>query len=62
MKLVIICLKLNLPLIPATAIMKRFFPPVLSAQFMIAPTGRARDMRNLAPTAPPRPLLDMFQF
>jgi hypothetical protein len=29
--------------------------PVLSAQFMTAPTGRASDIRNLAPTAPPRP-------
>ena len=27
---------------------------------MIAPTGRAKDMRNLAPQAPPRPLLDIF--
>jgi hypothetical protein len=29
--------------------------PVLSAQFITAPTGSASDIRNLAPTAPPRP-------
>lgn len=30
--------------------------PVLSAQLMTAPTGRPREMRNLAPAAPPRPV------
>jgi len=29
--------------------------PVLSAQFMTAPTGRPGEMRNLAPAEPPRP-------
>jgi hypothetical protein len=29
--------------------------PVLSAQFMTAPTGQAREILNLAPAAPPRP-------
>ena len=29
--------------------------PVLSAQLITAPTGRPRDMRNLAPADPPRP-------
>ena len=37
-----------------------YIVPVLSAQFMTAPTGSARDIRNLAPTAPPRPRLDIF--
>merc|ERR1719439_209948 len=49
----------NLPRIPPTAMMNKFLAPVLSAQFMIAPTGRAREIRNFAPTAPPRPLLDI---
>merc|ERR1719147_472729 len=50
----------NLPRMPYTAITYRFFPPVLSAQFMTAPTGQAREILNLAPAAPPRPLLDML--
>jgi hypothetical protein len=29
--------------------------PVLSAQFMTAPTGQASEMRNLPPADPPRP-------
>lgn len=29
--------------------------PVLSAQLITAPTGRARDILNLAPAEPPRP-------
>ena len=29
--------------------------PVLSAQLITAPTGRPREMRNLAPADPPRP-------
>lgn len=29
--------------------------PVLSAQLITAPTGRPREMRNLAPEEPPRP-------
>ena len=32
-----------------------WFVPVLSAQFMTAPTGHAREILNLAPAAPPRP-------
>merc|ERR1719474_478567 len=50
---------LSLPLIPYTAITYRFLPPVLSAQFITAPTGQAREILNLAPAAPPRPLFDM---
>ena len=34
--------------------------PVLSAQFMTAATGRAIEMWNLPPDAPPRPRLDIF--
>ena len=40
------------PFIPFTAMTYRFLAPVLSAQFMTAPTGRPRDMRNFAPAAP----------
>lgn len=29
--------------------------PVLSAQLITAPTGKPRDIRNLAPAEPPRP-------
>jgi hypothetical protein len=43
---------------PETAMMYKFLAPELSAQFMTAPTGRPRDMRNLLPAAPPRPRLD----
>lgn len=50
----------NRPRIPYTAITKRFLAPVLSAQLITAPTGRPREMRNLAPDAPPRPLLDIL--
>merc|ERR550525_712759 len=52
----------SLPLIPYTAITYRFLPPVLSAQFITAPTGHASEMRNLAPAAPPRPLLDILSY
>ena len=38
----------------------RFLAPVLSAQFMTAPTGQANEILNLAPAAPPRPLLDIL--
>ena len=38
----------------------RFLAPVLSAQFMTAPTGQAKEILNLAPAAPPRPLLDIL--
>lgn len=30
--------------------------PVLSAQLITAPTGRPKDILNLAPADPPRPL------
>merc|ERR1712188_206769 len=52
----------NLPLIPLTAITYRFLAPVLSAQLMTAPTGRAREIRNLPPAEPPRPLFDILDF
>jgi len=45
---------------PPTAMMYRFLAPVLSAQLMTAPTGRPREMRNLAPAVPPRPLFDIL--
>lgn len=44
------------PLIPLTAITNKFLPPVLSAQFMTAPTGRPRAMRNFPPAEPPLPV------
>merc|ERR550539_6021 len=50
------------PLIPCTAITYRFLAPVLSAQFMTAPTGKAREIRNFPPAEPPRPLFDMLDF
>lgn len=40
------------PLIPFTAMTYRFLAPVLSAQFITAPTGSPTEMRNLAPDAP----------
>ncbi|EDX08272.1 GD25103 [Drosophila simulans] len=43
------------PRIPWTAITYRFLAPVLSAQFITAPTGKPREMRNLPPAVPPRP-------
>ena len=43
----------SLPLIPLTAMTKRFFAPVLSAQFITAPTGRAKEILNFPPTRPP---------
>lgn len=46
----------NLPLIPLTAITNRFLAPVLSAQLITAPTGKPRDILNLAPVAPARPI------
>lgn len=45
----------NPPLTPCTAMTNKFLAPVLSAQLMTAPTGRAKEMRNLAPAEPPRP-------
>lgn len=38
-----------------------FYVPVLSAQLMTAPTGRPREMRNLAPAEPPRPEKSTFR-
>ena len=37
---------------PLTLMMYRFLAPVLSAQFMTAPTGKPRDILNLLPAAP----------
>eukprot|EP00358_Blepharisma_japonicum_P006941 CAMPEP_0202943112 /NCGR_PEP_ID=MMETSP1395-20130829/3426_1 /ASSEMBLY_ACC=CAM_ASM_000871 /TAXON_ID=5961 /ORGANISM="Blepharisma japonicum, Strain Stock R1072" /LENGTH=63 /DNA_ID=CAMNT_0049640133 /DNA_START=246 /DNA_END=433 /DNA_ORIENTATION=+ len=44
------------PPTPNTEITKRFLAPVLSAQFMTAPTGNANEILSLLP-APARPLL-----
>lgn len=44
--------RLSRPLIPFTAMMYRFLAPVLSAQFMTAPTGSPSDILNFAPDAP----------
>lgn len=44
------------PLIPLTAITYKFLAPVLSAQLITAPTGRAREILNFAPAVPPRPV------
>lgn len=49
----------NLAPKPCTAIRYRFLAPVLSAQFMVAATGKPREILNLDPADPPRPLLDM---
>ena len=48
--------RLSRPLMPETAITYKFLPPVLSAQLMTAPTGRPREIRNLAPDEPPLPM------
>merc|ERR1711982_8831 len=45
---------------PATEITYRFLAPVLSAQFMTATTGKAKEIRNFPPEEPPRPLLDIL--
>lgn len=41
----------NLAPHPTTEMTYRFLAPELSAQFMTAPTGRARVIRNLVPVA-----------
>ncbi len=41
------------PLIAFTAMTKRFFAPVLSAQLMTAPTGHAVEILNFPPAPPP---------
>ena len=46
---------LRRPLIPFTAMMYRFLAPVLSAQFITAPTGKPSEIRNFPPEEPPRP-------
>uniref|UniRef100_A0A915BY86 Uncharacterized protein n=1 Tax=Parascaris univalens TaxID=6257 RepID=A0A915BY86_PARUN len=51
--------RFNRPLIPYTAITNKFLAPVLSAQFITAPTGNPSETRNFAPDAPPRPLFDI---
>ena len=48
------------PLTPWTAITYKFFPPVLSAQLMTAPTGRPNEIRNLAPAVPPLPEMGKY--
>ena len=40
---------------PLTAITYKFLAPVLSAQFMTAPTGRPNEILNLPPPTPPLP-------
>lgn len=45
---------------PTTAMMYRFLAPVLSAQFMVAATGRPRVMRNLLPPTPPLRFVAIF--
>merc|ERR1712003_337625 len=52
--------RLRRPLIPLTAMTYKFFAPLLSAQLMTAPTGRARDIRNFPPTRPPARFVDML--
>ena len=49
----------SLPCTCFTEIMYKFLAPVLSAQFMTAPTGRPRDILNLLPP-PPLPRRDMI--
>jgi hypothetical protein len=39
---------------PLTAMMCKFLAPVLSAQLMVAPTGRPHVMRNFLPPVAPR--------
>ena len=48
----------NLAPHPTVEIRYKFLAPELSAQLMTAPTGRASDIRNLFPDAPPRPLFE----
>lgn len=48
----------NLAPHPTVEMRYKFFAPELSAQLITAPTGRANDIRNLFPDAPPRPLLE----
>jgi hypothetical protein len=50
--------RLSLEPHPTTEITYRFLAPVLSAQFITAPTGRASAMANLLPEVPPRPRLE----
>ncbi len=47
---------------PTVEIRYKFLAPELSAQLMTAPTGRANDIRNLFPDAPPRPLFEAMVF
>ena len=48
----------NLAPHPTVEIRYKFLAPELSAQLITAPTGRASDIRNLFPDAPPRPLFE----
>ena len=47
---------------PTVEIRYKFLAPELSAQLITAPTGRANDIRNLFPDAPPRPLFEAMVF
>lgn len=44
--------RLRRPLIPLTEMRYRFLAPELSAQLIVAPTGRASVTRNLPPDCP----------
>ena len=48
-------------LIAFTEIIYRFLAPVLSAQLIMAPTGRPKEIRNFAPEDPPRPRFDILK-
>lgn len=48
---------LSRPFMPIAAIMKRFLAPLLSAQLMVAATGRPVVTRSLTPTRPAAALL-----
>jgi hypothetical protein len=49
--------RFNLAPKPLTAITYKFFAPVLSAQFITAPTGKPSEILNLPPPTPPLPIL-----
>mmetsp|Transcript_28524 Transcript_28524/g.55664 ORF Transcript_28524/g.55664 Transcript_28524/m.55664 type:complete len:100 (+) Transcript_28524:684-983(+) len=52
---------LSLPFIRVTAIIYKFLAPVLSAQFITAPTGKPKEVRNLFPTLAPLPLFPIYK-
>jgi hypothetical protein len=51
----------NLPLTAIAAIMNKFLAPELSAQFIVAATGRPRVILSLTPTAPVFDFLAIIQ-